>query len=84
MKPLNELTITEARDLLSKGEVSALDITEACLGAIKAKDDDIHAYLEVFADAREQAKNVSSGTLSGIPLAVKDNILIEGRRASGA
>lgn len=84
MKPLNELTITEARDLLSKGDISALDITEACLGAIEERDADIHAYLEVFADAREQAKNVSQGALSGIPLAVKDNILIKGRRASAA
>lgn len=84
VKPLNELTITEAKGLLSKGEISALDITEACLKAIEESDKEVHAYLEVFADAREQAKSASLGALSGIPLAVKDNILIEGRRASAA
>lgn len=84
MKPLNELTITEAKDLLLKGEISALDLTEACLKAIEERDGEVHAYLEVFADAREQAKDASAGALSGIPLAVKDNILIEGRRASAA
>lgn len=91
MKSLNELSISEAARLLKDGETSAVDIAGACLAAIDAKDSDIHAYLEVFDDVKEQAKAAdaaratgASGTLLGIPLAVKDNILIEGRRVSAA
>lgn len=91
MKPLNELTITEAAELLQKGDISSEALTGACLDAIAVKDGDIHAYLEVFADAAAQAKAAdasrkegSTSSLLGIPLAVKDNILIEGRIASAA
>lgn len=91
MKSLNELTITEASELLSKGEITSVELTRACLDAIAQKDTDIHAYLEVFADAEAQAvhadlmrKEGKATPLTGIPLAVKDNILIEGKIASAA
>lgn len=45
---------------------------------IKNKDKDIHAFLEVFEDS---ASNIN-GPLSGKTVAIKDNILYEGHRAS--
>jgi len=89
---LSTLTIAEARRALDAKEYSALDLTDAYLDAIKKKDGDIHAYLEVWEDsARAEAKKADemiaraeSQPLTGIPLAVKDNILIEGRIASSA
>ena len=89
---LSKLTITEARRALDAKEYSSLDLTNAYLDAIKAKDADIHAYLEVWGDsAREEAKRademIARGEihpLTGIPIAMKDNILIEGRTASSA
>lgn len=86
------LTIEKARAALDAKEYSALDLTNAYLDAIAEKDGDIHAYLEVWAEsAREEAKMadamIAAGTslpLTGIPLAIKDNILIEGRIASSA
>jgi len=89
---LSKLTISEARRALDTKEYSALDLTSAYLEQIAKKDGEIHAYLEVWADsAREEAKAademIAAGKslpLTGIPLAVKDNILIVGRIASSA
>lgn len=89
---LETLTISEARRALDAKEYSALELTNAYLDAIEKKDGEIHAYLEVWADsAREEAKAADaviaagkSQPLTGIPLAVKDNMLIEGRIVSAA
>lgn len=89
---LSTLTIAKARAALDAKEYSALALTNAYLDAIAAKDGEIHAYLEVWTEsAREEAKKademIAAGKalpLTGIPLAIKDNILIEGRIASSA
>ena len=103
---LETLTIVEARMALDAKEYSALELTNAYLEAIRAKDGDlpalpagrhggrqgIHAYLEVWEEvARAEAKRADeriargeSAPLTGIPVAVKDNMLIEGRIASAA
>src|SRR3989344_1007544 len=89
---LSKLTIAEARRALDAKEYSALDLTNAYLDAIAKKNDELHAYLEVWAEsAREEAKAADeviargeSQPLTGIPLTVKDNILLEGRIASSA
>ncbi|MFH1455039.1 MAG: Asp-tRNA(Asn)/Glu-tRNA(Gln) amidotransferase subunit GatA, partial [bacterium] len=63
----------------------------AYLEQIKITDKDIHAYLEVFFDVLDQAKvadekikSGKAGLLTGIPIAIKDNILIKGRIATAA
>lgn len=89
---LSALTIVEARRALDAKEYSALDLTNAYLENIAKRNGEIHAYLEVWADsAREEAKKaddmIARGEqkpLTGIPLAIKDNILIQGRVASSA
>src|ERR1700739_1186673 len=88
----SRLTIAQARKDLDAGKYSALELTNAYLETIRTKDKEIHAYLEVWEDsAREEAKQAheriaagKSQALTGIPLAIKDNILIEGRIASAA
>lgn len=89
---LNELTITQAAHKLRNKECSSVDLTFACLNAIRAKDTEIHAFLDVFEeDAMVQARAAdemlatsepNSPRLLGIPLAIKDNILIEGKRCT--
>lgn len=91
MSNLNELSITEAAEKLQKKEISALELTRACLDEITKRDGELHAYLEVFDDAEKQAAEADkrraageSHPLLGIPLGMKDNILIEGKRVSAA
>jgi aspartyl-tRNA(Asn)/glutamyl-tRNA(Gln) amidotransferase subunit A len=86
---LANLDISKARRHLDQGDFSVVELTESYLKNIEEKDKDIQAYLEVFDDCLEQAKNaqkrIDAGEatqLTGIPLAVKDNILIKGRKVS--
>ncbi|TSD00929.1 MAG: aspartyl-tRNA(Asn)/glutamyl-tRNA (Gln) amidotransferase subunit A [Parcubacteria group bacterium Greene1014_15] len=74
-----------------KKDFSARELAQAHLDVVAEKDADIHAYIEVYDDVLAQAdiadKRIASGdvdTLTGIPLAIKDNILISGRKVSAA
>lgn len=87
---LSKLTIAEARRALDAKEYSALELTNAYLEAIAEKDQEIHAYLEVWEktardEAREADEMIARGEsrpLTGIPIALKDLILVEGRIVS--
>lgn len=87
---IKNLTIKQAHDLLIAKKMSVLELADAVLK--EAKDSrDLNAYLEIFDDVRAQAevaqKIIDSGKgtmLTGIPIAMKDNILIKGRTASAA
>ncbi len=91
MNNLAELSITEAGKKLASGEITAVDLARACLENTKARNGELNVYLEVFEDVEAQAaksderrKAGENHPLLGIPLAIKDNILIEGRRVSAA
>ncbi len=89
---LDTLTIHSASEELSRGSLGARELTEAYLARINTEDPEIHAYLEVFSDALAQAEAIDArrkkgeqlGALAGIPFAVKDNILIKGKKVSSA
>lgn len=90
MSDIKKLTIKEAHDLLISKKMSVLDLVEAAL-AEAAKNTDLNAYLEIFDDVHEQAeraqKMIDEGratTMTGIPIAMKDNILIKGKIASAS
>jgi aspartyl-tRNA(Asn)/glutamyl-tRNA(Gln) amidotransferase subunit A len=91
MIDLSSLTILSARKKLDGKEFSAVDLAEAYLAQIENKNPSIHAYLEVFEDVLAQAKEADARIargettpLLGIPLAIKDNILIKDRKATAA
>ncbi len=91
MIDLKTLTIKKAHEHLTQGDFSAVDLASAYLVEIEKKNKDVNAYLEVFDDvvaeakvADKQLKAKKAGMLTGIPLAIKDNILIDGRRVSAA
>ncbi|MDO8569481.1 MAG: Asp-tRNA(Asn)/Glu-tRNA(Gln) amidotransferase subunit GatA [bacterium] len=89
MIDLSKLSIKSAREALQKKEFSARELTATSLDAIKAKDGDLHVFLEVFDDVLEQADEVDrkianreGAPLLGIPVAIKDNMLMDGKRAT--
>ncbi len=91
MIDLTTLTIQKAHDSLLKGEVAVVELAEAYLLNIKERNSTINAYLEVYSDIKEQAERAQqmfregkATLLTGIPIALKDNILIEGKIVSSA
>jgi aspartyl-tRNA(Asn)/glutamyl-tRNA(Gln) amidotransferase subunit A len=86
MTELYGKTIHELRSLLASREVTSLEITESVLKRIEAVEEKVHAYSALTPLlAREQAKRaderIRSGAaslLTGIPLAIKDNLCIKG------
>ncbi len=73
---------------LEEGQITSVQLTKRYLEAIKERDKEIHAYLEVFSDTalteaaqsderRREGRLLSR--LDGIPIAVKDNIVMKGR-----
>src|ERR1035437_2792938 len=89
MIDLKNLTIEKAHESLKNGVFTCSELAQAYLDEIKKKNKELNAYLEIFDDVLAQAdeaqKKFSAGLdteLTGIPFAIKDNILIEGRIAS--
>ncbi|SMX49522.1 Asp-tRNA(Asn)/Glu-tRNA(Gln) amidotransferase subunit GatA [Maliponia aquimaris] len=85
MSELTKLKIAEARDALRKGDVTSLELTEACLSAIDAADAlnaFVHKTPEIAraqataADARIKAGEAPA--LCGIPLGIKDLFCTKG------
>ncbi len=90
-KPLNELTIAEAARALRARECTVRELWDACRAVAVEKNPEIFAFLEIFdadgAAIEAAQKRIDAGDaplLCGIPLAIKDNILIEGKIASAA
>jgi len=88
MKP-HQLSITQARALLQKGEITPLDIAEDIVRTVGQRDGDIGAYLDFYGDGLlEKSRQLTASgdyrnrPLGGIPVAVKDNICISGRRTT--
>jgi aspartyl-tRNA(Asn)/glutamyl-tRNA(Gln) amidotransferase subunit A len=88
---LNKLTVKQAHQGLVKKEFSAVELTEAVFNQIKKRDREIHAYLTLteelaLSQARKTDRKIANqekiGPLAGIPVAVKDLILVEGVRCT--
>ena len=86
------MTITELRTRFVSGEYTPEAAVAQSLAVIAEKDGDIHAFLAVYEDAQKEAtaataqyakEGADAPVLLGVPIAIKNNILIKGRKATG-
>ena len=82
-----ELGIVEIRNKIKNGEITSEQITKEYLTAIE--NSKTNAVIEVFEDAVLQAQEMDkkiaagfNGKLAGVPIIIKDNILVKGKHAS--
>ena len=86
----SELTIKNALDFLHSGNISARELLAMHTDEIKNRNKSLNIFLDVFDDAYEFAKNsderLKHGNeprpLEGVPVAIKDNILIQEKISS--
>ncbi|MCG2763258.1 MAG: Asp-tRNA(Asn)/Glu-tRNA(Gln) amidotransferase subunit GatA [Desulfarculaceae bacterium] len=90
MVELHELSLTQAVDLLAKGEVSSLEMTQALIKRIEDTEPQVKAYLTLTgeaalleAKAADQARAAGqAGPLCGVPAGLKDVLCTAGVRTT--
>lgn len=89
---LTQLTAHQLAADIAARRVSPVEVVDAYLERIAAKDGKLHAFVDVYAaDARLAAEAADRairsghavGPLHGVPIAVKDLVEIEGRTTTG-
>lgn len=92
-KELRRLSLAEAQSLITKKELSPVELVDAYLERIDETEDTINSFTAVYAEAaRKEAKALEEmqmadhflGPLHGIPVAVKDNIALAGHVTTGS
>ncbi|MFA6254160.1 MAG: Asp-tRNA(Asn)/Glu-tRNA(Gln) amidotransferase subunit GatA [Candidatus Paceibacterota bacterium] len=87
---LKNLTIKKAHEAMVRGDFTAVELAQVYLERIEKNNPEINAYVTVCRDVLEQARKaderIRSGKnvqmLTGIPLAIKDNILVKGEKCT--
>lgn len=75
-------------EMLRSGACTSVDLTQHALGRIREQDEQLHAFVDVYAEEALHAAQAADhliragywlGPLHGIPVALKDNIDVRGR-----
>ena len=88
---LENLTIASAHQALKNGDYTVRELTDAYLAQIAEKNEDLNVYLHLFTDIDDQEDRAQAmyadGTvteLTGIPMALKANLQVEGQVCNAA
>ncbi len=91
---IGDLTVAEIGSAVARRELSAVETTRHALARIASLNQSVNAFISVFADeALERARTLDArlhrgehpGLLAGVPLAIKDNIVLDrGRTTCGS
>ena len=85
-------TLKQLHEEIKSGSLTVEALVESCRKTITEKDGDIHALLGIYSEelinsqisrAKEMFANGKATTLTGIPIVLKDNILVKGEHATG-
>ncbi len=93
---LTSLSLVEAQSLLRSGDLSSRELTLACLTQIEHLNPDLHAFLTIAAESAIHQAEVADRSLvayrkdpatplpslTGLPIAVKDVLCVEGLRCT--
>jgi aspartyl-tRNA(Asn)/glutamyl-tRNA(Gln) amidotransferase subunit A len=86
------LSATELSAAITSRRLSPVEITDAFLARIAAQDQQLHAFVDIYADDAKLAAEAADkairsghqvGPLHGVPIALKDLIDLEGRVTTG-
>ena len=84
---LEKLTALQLGEKIKQRQVSVLDGVKTVFEQIEKQDSEVHAYLDTY-KAEEVQKGIEDGTytspLAGVPIAIKDNICINGKKTTCA
>ncbi|MDQ1238189.1 MAG: aspartyl-tRNA(Asn)/glutamyl-tRNA(Gln) amidotransferase subunit, partial [Thermodesulfobacteriota bacterium] len=89
MTELYEMTAWELAEAMAKGQTGSLEITKSVLERMEKVEGLVHAYvtmdpenaLSMAREADKRRSNTPDGLL-GIPIAIKDNMCMRGRRTT--
>lgn len=89
---ITSIKIRELRKMLDSKQISAVELSKEYLARIKKYDGDIKSFITVTEDeaiknaniAQERIDNDDACALTGIPLAIKDNICTDGIKTTCA
>lgn len=88
MNELLKKSALELADMLAAGQITSVELTQACLDRIHAVNPRVNAFLLIdddgaLATARDiderRARGEKLGRLAGVPIALKDNMVTRGK-----